>query len=274
MRKFYFVNEVGTSYFLDHRNNTYIESLEGLGFEFEIEYQNFDSRFVESKRTIPQKVISMELIFTEGYKGFTKWRNFVTQSQTIRLFYECDGVKYCYVNIRTSSKTQLEAGILRSSIEIDCLSLWLVNKSAAIHVSGIDGGKKYTYKYPYVYSVSYNGKVTVQNDSPREIPLKITLNGNLYNPRVIVRKNGQDISTLRLIMDERENPTIEIDAEPTNQHIYKIVNGEIKDIYDLQDFSCDNFLFLPKGTSEIFFDPGVREVTSCSIEFKEEYVAH
>ena len=46
------------------------------------------------------------------------------------------------------------------------------------------------------------------------------------------------------------------------------------DYYDKQDFSYDNFLFLPPGESEIFFDPGVREEATCEISFKEEYIAH
>ena len=78
----------------------------------------------------------------------------------------------------------------------------------------------------------------------------------------------------RLLVDEREQPIIEISADPVNQYIKKIANGEEIDIYHLQDFSYDNFLFLPPGVSEVYFDPGVREVISCEISFREEYIAH
>ena len=274
-RKLYLVNEVGSTFYFDYAHECIIEELDGLGFEFDVEYSNFDANFVETKRKIPQKQINLNLIFIDGYIGFTRFREYVTKSKEIRLFYETVvGKKYCYINIVSSSKTQLESNILRSEVKIDCLSLWLVNKTAHIDVVDAGGGKIYPYSYPYVYAVSFNGKVTVYNDSPREVPLLIRLYGNCYNPRVIIRQNGVDVQTLRLLVDERDEPLIEISSDPVNQYIKLIYGGEEIDYYDKQDFSCDNFLFLPPGESEIFFDPGVREEATCEIAYKEEYIAH
>lgn len=276
IRKFYLVNENESTFMLTGygRNKTDIESLDNLGFEFDIEYHEFDARFVEIKRTIPQKTISMTLVFYEGYDGFTKWREFVTKSKTLRLFYSLKDTKYCYVNVKSSSKTQLEAGILRSNVELECLSLWLVNKSAVINVTRTDDGKIYPYTYPYTYAISFNGTVEVENLSSRSVPIKLTIEGNVYNPRVIIRQQEKEVATFRLLTDERENPTIVVNADPTDQYIVKFVDGDEIDIYSLQDFSKENFLFLPPGRSEIFFDPGVRENSKCTIEFKEEYIAH
>lgn len=274
MRRLYLVNEVGTTYFLDYKSKTLIETIEGLGFDYDIEYQEFESSFVESKRTLPLRVINATLIFLEGYVGFTKWRDFITKSNNLRLFYEADGLKYCYINIKSSTKTQIESGVLRSTIEIECLTLWLVNKSKTITVSKSDEGKTYPYKYTYVYSVSFDGNVTVINESARSIPLKIRIIGNVFNPRVLVRQGGVVVSGMRLLLDERDSPIIEMSADPVNQYIKKIVNGEDIDIYSDQDFSYDNFLILPPGQSEIYFDPGVREVSTCEISFREEYIAH
>jgi hypothetical protein len=274
-RKLYLVNEVGSTFYFDYTHNCIIEELDGLGFEFDVEYSNFDANFVETKRKIPQKQINLNLIFIDGYIGFTRFREYVTKSKEIRLFYETvAGKKYCYINIVSSSKSQLESNILRSEVKVDCLSLWLVNKTAHIDVVDAGGGKIYSYSYPYVYAVSFNGKVTVYNDSPRDVPLLIRLYGNCYNPRVIIRQNGVDVQTLRLLVDERDEPLIEISSDPVNQYIKLIYGGEEIDYYDKQDFSCDNFLFLPPGESEIFFDPGVREEATCEIAYKEEYIAH
>lgn len=274
-RKLYLVNEVGSTFYFDYVHNCIIEELDGLGFEFEIDYENFDAEFVETKRTIPQRQISLNLIFLDGYLGFTRWREYLTKSKELRLFYETDaGKKYCYVNIVSSSKTQMEAGALRSQVKVDCLSLWLVNKSAHIEVVDEGGGKIYPYTYPYVYAVSFNGSVTVNNECPRSVPLLIRMVGNCLNPRVIIRQNGVDVQALRIITDERDCPTIEVNSKPTDQYIRRIINGETLDYYDKQDFSCDNFLFLPPGESVIFFDPGVREEATCEVYFYEEYIAH
>ena len=129
-RKLYLVNEVGSTFYFDYRHSCVIEELEGLGFEFEIEYEDFDAEFVETKRKIPQRSIGLTLVFLDGYAGFTRWREYLTKSKTVRLFYETSvGKKYCYVNIKSSTKSQLESNILRTQVKIDCLSLWLVNKS-------------------------------------------------------------------------------------------------------------------------------------------------
>lgn len=274
-RKLYLVNEVGSTFYFDYAHSCVIEEMDGFGFEFDIDYEEFDSRFVETKRKIPQRTLDLTLDFFDGYYGFTRWREFITKSKEVRLFYETSvGKKYCYVNVVSSSKAQLESGVLKSKVKIDCLSLWLVNKSAHIEVTDAGGGKIYTYQYPYVYAVSFNGKVTVNNESSRNVPLVIRLIGNCYNPRVIIRQNGVDLQTLRLIVDERDEPTIVICSEPTNQYIKWLLDAEEQDYYDKQDFSCENFLFLPPGESEIFFDPGVREEATCEISFKEEYIAH
>ena len=103
-RKLYLVNEVGSTFYFDYTHKTIIEELDGLGFEFEIEYEDFDSDFVETKRTIPQKQIDLTLIFLDGYLGFTRWREFLTSSKEIRLFYETSaGKKYCYITTVWSS---------------------------------------------------------------------------------------------------------------------------------------------------------------------------
>ena len=148
-RKFYLVNEVGSTFFFDYAHKCIIEELDGLGFEFNIDYEDFNARFVETKRTIPQRTITFTLAFLDGYQGFTRWREYLTKSSELRLFYEADGKKYCYVNVASSSKAQLESGVLRSEVSIDCLSLWLVNKSAQIDVVDVGGGKIYAYTYPH-----------------------------------------------------------------------------------------------------------------------------
>ena len=273
-RKLYLVNEIGSTFFFDYAHNCVIEELDGLGFEFDIDYEEIDSNYIETKRKLPQRTIQITLDFFDGYQGFTRWRDYITKSKELRLFYSCDGVKYCYVNITSSTKTQLEQGVLKTKVKIDCLSLWLVNKSYGCDVTNPGGGKVYTYEYPYTYAISFNGRIQVENKSSRNVPLLIRMIGNLYFPRVVLRQNGEDIQTLRMLIDEREYPTVEVNADPTNQYIKRVIGSDEADLYNAQDFSCENFLFLPPGECEIFFDPGVREPARCEIEFKEQYIAH
>ena len=52
-RKLYLVNEIGSTFYFDYGHACVIEELDGFGFEFEIDYEAFDARFVETKRKIP-----------------------------------------------------------------------------------------------------------------------------------------------------------------------------------------------------------------------------
>ena len=85
-RKLYLVNEVGSSFHFDYSHKCAIEELDGLGFEFDIDYEDFDARFIETKRTIPQRSIDLTLDFFDGYNGFTRWREYLTKSKELQLF--------------------------------------------------------------------------------------------------------------------------------------------------------------------------------------------
>lgn len=274
IRKLYLLNETGTPYFFDKLHNTLIEKIDGLGFDYDITYQEFDTDYVEVTRKLSRRTISLELVFLKGYKGFTEWREYVTKSKSLRLVYKADGEKYCFVNVKSSTKGQLTSQTIKSKVTLDCLSSWFVDKTVRIDVVDEGGGKVYSYSYPYVYSLSFNGKVKVFNNSNKSVPLHIKISGNCLNPRVIIRQNGVDIQGLRILTDERNSPVIEISSRATEQYIIKRENGEVLDYYSFQDFTYDNFLFLPPGESEIFFDPGVRERCSCQISYKEEFIAH
>ena len=96
-RKLYLVNEIGSTFYFDYAHSCIIEELDGLGFEFDIDYEEVDSSYIETKRKIPQRTIQVTLDFFDGYQGFTRWRNYITKSKQLRLFYSCDGVKYCFL---------------------------------------------------------------------------------------------------------------------------------------------------------------------------------
>ena len=45
-RKLYLVNESGSTFFFDYVHNCVIEELDGLGFEFDIDYEEIDSNYI------------------------------------------------------------------------------------------------------------------------------------------------------------------------------------------------------------------------------------
>lgn len=273
MRSLYLVNQIGQTYFLDYRNNTLISSLDGLGFEFENEHQKFDNNYLVVKKSIPIQEISLELVFLKGYRGFREWSEYISSSTELRLFYTSDVNKYCYVNVISSSKTQLEANTIKSSVTIERLSLWIVKRTSEIKVSEDDSKKQYSYPYPYTYSTSYNGRKSITNQSAFPAPIKVIITGGVSNPKLTIEKDGEVVSRLQLFV-ESSDCQVEVDATPTNQYMKLFKNDSETNIYDKQNFEYENFLFLPSGTYDFYFEPGVSKSTKCTIITYEGYIGN
>ena len=75
-RKLYLVNESGSTFYFDYSHNCLIEDMDGFGFEFDIDYEEVDATYIETKRKIPQRTIQLTLDFLDGYRGFTRWREY------------------------------------------------------------------------------------------------------------------------------------------------------------------------------------------------------
>ena len=51
-------------------------------------------------------------------------------------------------------------------------------------------------------------------------------------------------------------------------------NGETINAYEYQDFSVDNFLFIPRGTVTLEFKPNVSQPPKCVITMMEGYLSN
>lgn len=274
MREFYLVNEVGTTYFFNHKNKTLISSINDLGFSKDNTYLSFEDDFVLIESKNPQGNLGFKVIFQKGYAGYTEFITFIRKSTELRLFYKCeDSLKFCYVNMKSISKTELQSNTIQSSVTFDKLSLWLVRENYSIKVNEDRGGKVFPFPYPHVYSTSYNGTITVHNDSESKAPLNVYINGAVNNPTVEIMKNGDVLSSLRLLVNS-SNCIIEVSSVPSDQFMTMTEGGITTNIYANQDFTCDNFLFLEKGEYQVRFTPGVTGDTVCRITLTKGYAGH
>lgn len=273
MRQIYLVDSVGSTFTFNHLTNSYITELEGLGIERDNSYLNFDGTYKLAKREHSMGQITGKIIFLDGYKGYTNFINFLKRnSGELRLFYEADNLKYTFVELVSLTKTELESGVLQCNVTFDKLSLWLRRLTNTIDVNESTQNKVYPYKFPFTYSVSYNGSINVVNSGCMKAPIKIEITGKTKNPVVQVLKNEEVITQMRLVL-ETSNTTdvIVVNAIPTEQEMTLTSNGKVTDIYGNQDFNYDNFLYLPVGYYKIKFDAGVSEKTKCKITYLEEY---
>lgn len=271
IRQFYLVNDEDEIYFFNLNNQTLISKIDDLGFSKENTYVSFDKekRLISSKDELGE--VGFNLVFLNGYKGYTDFIKFIRKSNELKLYYQLEyNLKYCKVWIKSITKTELEGAALECKIILDRLSLWIVKETYNITVNEDLNGKVYPYKYSYVYSASYNGMINLSNDGENRAPLIISIVGSVNNPMVELIKDGKVVSTLRILI-EHDNCEIEVSSVPSDQHLTLKTEENVENIYQYQDFTCDNFIVLDRGDYIIKFTPGVSFPTQCKVVLIKEY---
>lgn len=273
IRQFYIENKYGDIYYFNYQNQTLISQVSGLGFSLDSKYLEYQNYFTRSEYNIPLTEVTTTLIFLKGYEGYKAFVDFISKSNDdIKLCYQTDAFKaYCYVDITSLSKAELVAGTIQSTIVLKKLSLWLKEKSYEIIANGSSSGKVYPYSYPYYYSSSYEGKVFIRNEGLNDAPVVIEMMGSIVDPELLIKKNGEVVSTLRLYLTA-ENITITINSIPSKQEMIMDESGVVSDIYGFQDFEEENFIFLDHGDYEIEFKPGVATESICRVTVLEGYL--
>lgn len=273
IRQFYLENEYGEIYYFDHRTQTIITQASGLGFALDIKYLEYNRIYAKSEYQIPLSEISETLVFLKGYQGYKTFVDYLSKSKKEhKLHYITPAFKaYTIVDISSLSKAELVSGTIQSQIIFKKLSLWIKEKSYELIANGSDYGKVYSYQYPFVYANSYQGITNITNQGLDEAPLNIEIYGAFSNPEITVKKDGDVIQRLKLYI-ESEDATLKVISNPSEQVMTMIENGTTYDVYGMQDFEADNFLFVSHGDYEVEFKPGVSSTTICRVTLFEGYI--
>lgn len=272
IRRLYLENTAGNRFNFDYRSGCLISALTGLGFSQELTYLKYDTFFDRVAADPPISEVQGTLSFMKGYRSYTEFLEYLKLGERgLKLVYETDDSAFCYVDVKSLSKQELVAGTLQSQIIFQKTSMWLKSQVLTIQVNEDNTGKVYPYQYPYRYSSSYEGKITIHNRGVQKAPLFIDIFGAVDEPEVIIRKGDTLISMMRLYHTQSSGE-VQISAIPNNQFIRQVDNGVTISIYASQDFTCDNFLFVEPGEYEIEFKPGVASATICRITMLEGYL--
>ncbi|MDR4968160.1 MAG: hypothetical protein RG740_00940 [Acholeplasmataceae bacterium] len=273
IRKLYLKNEKGVRFDFDYISGVLLSNLDGLGFQHDTTYLKYGAFYDLVKRDQPITKITGLLTFLSGYKGYSTFLSYLRSSEKLELHYTSEGTKYCYIEIERLDKKELVMGSLQSQITIEKLTPWLRTSSLILDLDEDYSGKIYPHSYPHTYSITFQGKTQLSNHGDYKAPLRIEIIGTVDEPEVNIIKGGAVVSSLRLELAS-SNCEIVIDANPIEQIMKIKENGVSRDIYQDQDFTKDNFLFLDVGTFDIEFKPGVSTNTLCRITMTEVFVGH
>jgi len=273
MRILYLRNQAGEKLYLSYKDSILISSLSGLGFSKTLTYVKFDNTYSLVKQENPLGNITMSLIFLEGYQGYSQFLDYLSRSSSLRLYYKSVDTRYCEVEISEISKEQLVSRTIQSEIKLDKLSLWQKDVTAEIKVIQNTNAKTYPHTYPYIYSETYKGKIRITNNGSESASMRIEIVGAIDNPEVIILKDEEEISKMKMYV-KSDDCTLIVDSKETDQIMTLETNGSTESIYQYQDFTCDNFLFINPGTFDIEFKSGVSSNTTCKITFTFRYLGN
>lgn len=274
IRKIWLKNDMGNIYEFTYKNHTLVTNILGVGASLTNDYTLYESTYKKIDYQIPLTQITLTLIFIEGYHGFKKFTDYLYKSNISMLFLQTEAsTRYCYVHLSELPKSELKSNTVISDLKFEKASLWLENYTNTIEINTETVGKVYPHTFPFLFSDSNQGSIELENKGYKPAPTIIHINGAVKDPILYLYQNGTLISSCRIFLEtDNEFHKIIIDSRPNAQKIVKSVDQDVTNIYELQDFERDNFLYLPVGRAKVVFDPGKISSATCSIEFVESYL--
>lgn len=272
MRKFTLENTYGIKFQFNYYNKVLLTNVSGLGFSKNYAYLKYDNHFSTLKNNFELAEIRGVITFLDGYQGYEIFLSFLEKGQhDMKLHYESHDEKYCYVDIVSVTKSELKAGGLQSEIVLNKKSYWIKERNILITSNVDTGGKIYTYTYPFTYANASMGVSSIEIGGHIKANVIVEMIGSIDEPELIVKRSGTVTNGLRLLMN-RIDAHIVVSSLIQNLTMYELINNEMHDVYPLQDFEKQNFLWIEPGAIQFEFKPGVSEHTICKIKIFEYYL--
>lgn len=259
MRKLWIENEKGNKYDFTDGINCLASSLINFGIQLENTYFEYENSFKTSTSKMAMMYPSFNAYFLKGYAGYREFIEFAYRSEELKLYYQSDDTKYCYVDIQTLGKTELATNhALNCNIVFTRKSMWMKEYAVTIDTEVVGDSKSYDYSYDYRYIQVVDEHILATNRGSIEAPLNVTIKGPLRNPSFKIFVDNNLVSELVLSIEEAdENALLEIISEEGKEEMSLTVNGVKRNVYQSQDFSKNSFLFLPLGDSTISINSGI-----------------
>ena len=258
VRKFRLVNEKGQDFSLmDLYNYCFLSNPDGLGYNYETEYQKLINTFVENIRRLAQGQISGTANFV-NYDNYRNFIDFIENSEKLRFSYIVpyqNGEKEYFkdIQIQSISKTQIQTnGILSETVVFDCLSLWYEENTITYTVEPLENEIRWDFEWDSKFSDYDSRNLQYINKGHVEAPIYVEIDGQVINPKLELYVEGELYQTVeitttfaqyeKLIYDSRENQ-FAILKEKTD--------GTTESLFSLEyiKFENDNVIRIPKNRS-------------------------
>nr|DAQ16549.1 MAG TPA: putative receptor binding protein [Caudoviricetes sp.] len=162
-------------------------------------------------------------------------------------------IKYCEGKVTSLDKTEKdEYGVLTQAMEFTPVTPYFLKQENALILKSSSVGKKYPYKYPYMYGTSTVENNEVDNPYLYDIPVIVTLTGPIEHPAVsLADENDESYAKVSFPnIDLAQGEKLVINS--AQRKIYKIAtNGTETDYVPEVDPQFDTFLRARSGVSKL-----------------------
>lgn len=239
------------------------------------EQAKIKNNYIKLESIVNQKEVSGVLV-VRSYQLYKEFINFI-RFKPLKLCYSPIGNdKWYYLDCEVNSlnKTEIKTGVLECPIDFIGFGQWYETVTAKRVITNIENTKKYTYKYPYTYNDTRQGRLEISNNSTDLIPAKITILGKAIDPVWSLSQNEKVLYNGRLpITIEQENKAV-INAKIGELEIaeYTKEGRHIRNLYQIADVNTNKFVFIPPGESTFKFSTqNIADTVEVFIEFEVSY---
>ena len=271
MRKFKIINADGLEFDL-MRKDAFFNLPTGLGFSISDESFSTGFGWIETESELEQGVISGEMVIL-NYSVYSEFSKFCAKEPLVFCYAPAGSWFFRDCKISKLDKGDIDEKTHRLVCPIDllCYSVWYDNKWVFKATTAENDGKTYNYKYPYVYSETTAGAVTLLNTGAIQSPCRIHVQGVVVNPKWALTVNGVVTQRGEINITIPNGNKLLVDSTAQSMEIaeYTHNNEFVRNLYQYSDFSTSRFIFAPPGTSVLSFShEGINEI-QVYVEVKE-----
>ena len=274
IRKLWLENENEEVYSFNDVNTCFASNLSGLGFSKVNSYFEYATTFVTATSKEPMTKIQMMLTFMQGYISYADFLKYLSKSKELKLYYQNDSdTKYVLVDVERIDKTEkVTETTLNCPIVFNKKTMWMKKFKVSLTDKTDAQHKTYEYRYDYKYATEIDGTLYVNNRGSVAAPLNYSIQGSVNNPVVQILVNDKVVSESKINITY-ENATLEVIAEEGKESMtVTLSTGEVKNVYQNQDFTKEGFLFIPPGEASVKINPGsVSSTHVFNLTFHELY---
>lgn len=252
IREFSLKNAIGNTWNLNDLASFFTEP-DGLGFEYDVDYQQIGNIFIKLQDDMKQKEPSGQIKFST-YEKYREFCLFIQHKPLVMEYTTPSGNFFMDVSIDKLEKSELETGGLFCDIKLLGLSTFYKIVRAENDGSMV-AGKIYPYSYNYRYSDYSQGAVEFDCDSVLESAVKLTILGPCTNPSWTNYLNGVVASVGKVNCTIKDGNRLIVDNTKIPFEIaeYDSTGTFVQNLYQNSDFSTDRFVTLGFGSNKISF---------------------